>query len=398
MVEQKRQRTTSYYTKLIAVSIGHFFNDFYMNLIPPILFLFVQTLGLSLAQQAFIAFVITSSGSFAQPIIGYFVDKRGKPYLIIISLIWIAFWMSISGVISNYYLLVIAVGLGALASALFHPLGSAMAVRLGKKSMGKSLSIFMTIGGFAASVSPMVAIPIVKNYGLNSLVLFMIPGILVAGYLYYAQVQKVEMNQYQDKEDKKSEKFDFSSAKWVSLLVFISSNKVLVRGFLITFGAQIMLSKQVSVGVAGVVLSIYLFANSLGTIIGGFLDDLIGSRKVLVVFNLFVLICMAVIVFMPGIPMMAGFILMGFALSGSSTANIVMTHRLMPENVNVATGLIMGFSGGLGGFLMLAFGKIADIQGLLTSTSYLLVPLVLVVLATFILPNEKKCEEEKIES
>lgn len=389
MIEQKELRTTSYYTKLIAVSIGHFFNDFYMNLIPPILFLFVQAMGLSLAQQAFIAFVITSSGSFAQPVIGYFVDKRGKPYLIIISLVWIAFWMSISGIISNYYLLVIALGLGALASALFHPLGSAMAVSLGKKSRGKSLSIFMTIGGFAASVSPMVAIPIVKSYGLSVLVLFMIPGILVAFFLYYAQVQKVEMIQPQDKDEKTSDKFNFHSAKWISLLIFISTNKVLVRGFLITFGAQIMLSKQISVGVAGVILSIYLLANSLGTIIGGFLDDLIGSKRVMVIFNVFVLICMVLIVFLPSIYMAIGFILMGFALSGSSTANIVMTHRLMPKNVNVATGLIMGFSGGLGGFLMLLFGKIADIQGLLSSTSYLLIPLVFVVLATFILPNEK---------
>jgi MFS transporter, FSR family, fosmidomycin resistance protein len=393
LLEQKQQRTTSYYTKLIAVSIGHFFNDFYMNLIPPILFLFVQALGLSLAQQAFIAFVITSGGSFAQPVIGYLVDKRGKPYLIIYSLMWISFWMSISGIISNYYLLVIALGLGSLASALFHPLGSAMAVRLGKKSMGKSLSIFMTIGGFAASVSPMVAIPIVKSYGLSSLVLFMIPGILIAFFLYYAQVQKVELNQSIEKKEKKSEKFDFHCAKWISILVFISSNKVLVRSFLITFGAQIMLLKQVSVEVAGVVLSAYLLANSLGTIIGGFLDDLIGSKRVLLIFNLFVLICMSLIVFMPRIFMVIGFVLMGFALSGSSTANIVMTQGLMPKNINVATGLIMGFSGGLGGLIMLAFGKIADIHGLLTSASYLLIPLVLVVFTTLILPNEKSIED-----
>jgi FSR family fosmidomycin resistance protein-like MFS transporter len=136
--EIKNQRSTSNFTKLMAVSIGHFSNDFYMNLIPPILFLFVQELGLSLSEQAFIAFVITSSGSFAQPIIGYFVDKRGKPWLVILSLVWITFWMSISGIITNYYLLVIILGLGALASALFHPLGSAMAIKLGKKSRGKS--------------------------------------------------------------------------------------------------------------------------------------------------------------------------------------------------------------------------------------------------------------------
>lgn len=75
MMESK-QISSTYLIKLIAVSIGHFINDFYMNLIPPILFLFAQSLGLNLSQQAFIAFIITSSGSFVQPIIGYFVDKR----------------------------------------------------------------------------------------------------------------------------------------------------------------------------------------------------------------------------------------------------------------------------------------------------------------------------------
>lgn len=135
MKKIKLQKSTSYFTKLMAVSIGHFLNDFYMNLIPPILFLFVYTLKLSLSQQAFIAFVITSSGSFAQPVIGYFVDKHGKPYLLILSLMWISFWMSVSGIVTNYYLLVVVVGLGALASALFHPLGSAVAVKLANKSL-----------------------------------------------------------------------------------------------------------------------------------------------------------------------------------------------------------------------------------------------------------------------
>jgi FSR family fosmidomycin resistance protein-like MFS transporter len=387
--ETRKQKPTTSFTKLIAVSVGHFFNDFYINLIPPILFLFVQKLGLSLAEQAFIAFVITSSGSFAQPIIGYFVDKKGKPWLVIFSLVWISFWMSISGIITNYYLLVIILGLGALASALFHPLGSAMAVMLGKKSRGKSLSVFMTIGGFSASVSPMIAIPIVKAYGLKVLVFFMIPGILVALFLYLAQVQNVDMNQLQLNKEKKREKFDFHSVKWVSVLVFVSTNKVLIRIFLITFGAQIMLSKQVDIKIAGVILSAYLLANSLGTIIGGYLNDIIGSKKVLVLFNVLAPLCMLLIVFTSGIPMVIGFLFMGLTLSGTNTANIVMAHELMPDNLNVATGLIMGLSGGLGGILMLFFGKIADIQGLITSASYLLIPLVVATLLTILLPNEK---------
>jgi FSR family fosmidomycin resistance protein-like MFS transporter len=369
-----------------------------MNLIPPILFLFVQELGLSLAEQAFIAFVITSSGSFAQPIIGYFVDKRGKPWLVIFSLVWISVWMSISGLITSYYLLVVILGLASLASALFHPLGSSMAVKLGNKSRGKSLSIFMTIGGFAASLSPMVAIPIVKSYGLKSLVFFMIPGILVALYLYFAQVQKVEMHQTQVNSEEKRGKFDFHSAKWVSALVIISTNKVLIRVFLVTFGAQIMLSKQVNIVIVGVVLSVYLLANSLGTIVGGYLNDIVGSKKVLILFNVLASFCMIIIIFTTGIPMVIGFLLMGLTLSGSNTANIVMTHELMPENLNVATGLIMGLSGGLGGLLMLLFGEIADIQGLSTSTLYLLIPLILTTIITILLPSEKSIANQTINS
>lgn len=394
MENTERQRSITFFIKLMAVSLGHFINDFYMNLIPPILFLFVYSMNLSLSQQAFIAFVITSSGSFAQPIIGFFVDKRGKPWLLILSLVWIAFWMSISGIITNYYLLVVIVGLGALASALFHPLGSAVAVKLGNKSRGTSLSIFMTIGGFAASVSPMIAIPAVKAYGLNVLVFFMIPGILVALFMYLAQVHEVEINQtYVEKAEKRG-KFDFSSAKWVSVLVFISSSKVLIRSFLVTFGVQIMLLKQVDINIAGVVLSAYLLANSLGTIIGGYLNDRIGSKRILILFNLLAFLCMAIIVFTAGVPMVIGFLLMGLALSGSSTANIVIAYELMPKNLNVATGLIMGLSGGLGGLIMLLFGEIADVQGLLISTSYLIIPLIMVVLITFILPNEKSVENQ----
>ena len=247
----------------------------------------------------------------------------------------------------------------------------------------------MTIGGFAASVSPVITIPIVKTHGLKVLVFFMIPGILVALFMYLAQVQKVDMNQTKVNKEEKRGKFDFHSAKWVSALVFISTNKVLIRIFLVTFGAQIMLSKQVGIKIAGVVLSVYLLANSLGTILGGYLNDIIGSKRVLVLFNVLSPLCMVMILFTTGITMVIGFLLMGLALSGTNTANIVMTHELMPENLNVATGLIMGLSGGLGGLFMLLLRKIADMQGLIVSASYLLIPLMLVTLITILLPNEK---------
>lgn len=386
---ESKQLSSTYLIKLIAVSVGHFLNDFYMNLIPPILFLFALSLGLNLSQQAFIAFIITSSGSFVQPIIGYFVDKKGEPWLLILSLLWIAFWMSVSGIVNNYYLLIVFTGLGALASALFHPLGSAVAVKLANKSRGTSLSIFMTIGGFAASVSPVVAIPAVKAYGLNVLIYFMIPGILVALFMFIAKLHKVEIKQTKTENSEERGKFDMTAVKNVSFLVFISSSKVLIRSFLVTFGIQIMMLKQVDITASGFVLSVFLLTSSLGTIVGGYLNDRIGSKRVLLLFNILLFICMIIIVFFDSILVVLGFILIGLALSGSNTANIVMAYELLPENLNTATGLIMGLSGGLGGLVMLLYGKIADIQGLINSTSYLIIPILMVVFISFLLPTSK---------
>jgi len=165
--------------QLIAVSTGHFTNDFYMNLIPPILFAFSISMGLTLTQQSIIAFIIIVGGSLFQPIVGYLLDKIGKSVYLIISLVWISFMMSITGLITNYYLLIVIVGLASIASSIYHPLGSSIAINLSRGSRGKSLSLFMTIGGFASTFTPMITIPIVSEFGLKYLTFLMIPGFLL---------------------------------------------------------------------------------------------------------------------------------------------------------------------------------------------------------------------------
>ncbi|MCK5763327.1 MAG: MFS transporter, partial [Clostridiales bacterium] len=166
--------------QLIAVSVGHFTNDFYMALIPPILFIFTEELGLSLTQQAAIAMVITLSGTFLQPVVGYFLGRIGKTSMLSYGLIWVAVGMSITGWITNIYLLMAVIGIAGLASSVYHPLGSAVATSLTKGSHGKSLSVFMTIGGFATMFTPLVAVPMATTYGLKSLTVLMIPGFFVA--------------------------------------------------------------------------------------------------------------------------------------------------------------------------------------------------------------------------
>ena len=60
-----------------------------------------------------------------------------------------------------------------------------------------------------------------------------------------------------------------------------------------------------------------------------------------------------------------GIIILGYAFNGSTTANITITHHLLPNDINLGTGTIIGIPGTIGSILLLVFGKFADIYGLI---------------------------------
>ena len=369
--------------QLIAISAGHFTNDFYMNLLPPILFAFSRSLGWSLAQQSMVAFVVVTGGTLFQPLVGYLLDKVGKSSYLMIGLIWISFMMSITGLISNFYLLVIVAGLASIASSLYHPLGSSIAVNLAEGSRGKSLSIFMTIGGLARTFSPMVSIPIVNIFGLKALVFFMIPGFLVAYFLKFAEIDKIKNRVAGDTQEKKDKrkKVSRNKIKWLTLLVCMHSAQVMLERIIIVFGVQIMVMKAIGVIPAGIILSAFMFLRSVGTLAGGHLSDSFGEIKILIVFNILTCGIYTIALFSQGAWVIAGIILLGFTLNATLTAEITISHQILPENINLGTGTIMGFPGTIAGLLMLVFGKFSDIFGLMKvaqlTTCLSLVPVIL---------------------
>lgn len=353
--------------QLIAVSTGHFTNDFYMNLIPPILFAFSSSMGLTLTQQSMIAFAIILGGSLLQPIVGYLMDKIGKSGYLIIGIVWISFMMSISGLITNYYLLIVIVGLASIASSIYHPLGSSTAINLSRGSRGKSLSVFMTIGGFATTFAPMIGIPIVSEFGLKYLAFLMIPGFLVAYFLKFAKIDKIKYRVTSDKknEKRKKKKISKNKVKYLLLLICMSVIRVVLMRLMIVFGVQIMLMRGIGVIPAGIVLSAHLFLGSIGTLSGGYLSDKFGERRIMIIFSILMFGIYTITIFSYGLLVMIGFILFGYTLHGAATANITMSHNILPENINLGTGMIMGLSSTIAGVLILVFGKFADIYGLI---------------------------------
>lgn len=375
--------------QLIAVSIGHFTNDFYMALIPPILFIFTEELGLSLTQQAAIAMVITLSGTFFQPVVGYFLGRVGKTSMLSYGLVWVAVGMSITGWITNIYLLMAVIGIAGLASSVYHPLGSAVATSLTKGSHGKSLSVFMTIGGFATMFTPLVAVPMATTYGLKSLVVLMIPGFFVAHFLKKAKIDEIEyISKEKKSKDKSKKKIEMHNKIWFFLVIVIATVKVLVSRTMIVFGVQLLSLKGIELITAGIILSIHLFARSIGTLTGGFLSDKFGEKKIMVFFNSLSLVSLIFASFTSGVFSIIGFIVLGYSLNATATANITMTHKIIPENITFGNGMIMGFSSTLAGLLILLFGTIADTIGLLDAVQLYNVLIFIVIIISILLPKQ----------
>ena len=378
------------FEKLASISAGHFMNDFYVGLIPPISFIFADNLGLSMTQQGMLAFVITSFGSFAQPFVGSFVDRHGKSYLLIWSVIWISFWMSFAGLVSNYYILLGVVALGALASALFHPLGTSTVVKLGRESKGKILSVFMTVGGLSAAVAPAVALPLVHSFGLKSLALLALPGIIVAGLMYWSGVQEVELKSETSGKIQKVKGTIFSSIKNLFVLCLVSVNKNFIRKGLTAFGIQILIMKGLDLKMAGLLLSLNLFMVPVGTMFGGYMNDRYGSRTSLMIFNGLVFVLMLGIVFGEGLLAASAFTLVGIMLSASNTPIVIISHELMPGNTSMSYGWVMGFAGGIGAMGLLLIGGISDAYGLSAAIGIMAVPAFLMVLLSYRLLAIKK--------
>ncbi|MCT4632490.1 MAG: MFS transporter [Firmicutes bacterium] len=378
-------------SKLVSVSIGHFFNDFYMTLIPPILFIFAAKLSLSMMQQASIAAVISFSGSFGQPLVGLLIDKKGKPFLLILSVLWISIFMSIACLVSSYSTLLIIVALGSIASAIYHPLGSAMALSLSDGSRGKNLSIFMTIGGFAASLSPIIAIPIAQKYGLDKLSLLMIPGIITAIIMYFTKVHKTELLK-ENRKNNISSKSNKNKPLWLAALVSISTTRNIISKVLISFGIQILLLKRLSLNTASTVLFVYLLSISIGTILGGYLSEKFSCKRVFLISNIILLLSLTSIIFLNENFTIIAFIFAALSFSASHTPNVIIAQEIIPCKSNFATGLILGLSGGLAGIFLILFGKIADGNGLINALMYLIIPLIIINIFTIILPDmRRKC-------
>lgn len=182
----------------------------------------------------------------------------------------------------------------------------------------------MTIGGFAASISPLVALPIASRYGLGELLYLAIPGLFVALFMFKVGLQEISIAGNNQKETHGDGRVGIYELKWLSLLTAIAMFKIVVAKSLTTFGIQYLMLTGINLSVSGITMSLFLFGSSFGTFVGGYFSDILGDKKVFIISTIIATASAAILIWIPGFPMLIAFVLIEAALSAINTPNVVM--------------------------------------------------------------------------
>jgi len=146
-----------------------------------------------------------------------------------------------------------------------------------------------------------------------------------------------------------------------------------------------------SPAVYGAILSVFLFTTAAGGVIGAYLADRLGVKRVLIGSLILSAVGLYGFLHMEGMASVIVFGLTGLLMGPSHTLFVVAGQRRFPQRMAMISGVFLGFTfvSGAGGSWLL--GLVADSVGLGTAFAVLPIALVLAAAAAVIaVPSEKR--------
>ena len=162
------------------MGLGHFCSDINQSALGAMLPFFIASYHYDYATAASLVTATNLASSLIQPLIGRLSDKKELPYVIPLGLLLAGGGMSLTGFVTNYYIILVCVMISGIGAALFHP-SAARIVNYASnaKNRAKSISIFSFGGNVGFAVGPILVAVFVGNFGLKGTLIFIIPQIFL---------------------------------------------------------------------------------------------------------------------------------------------------------------------------------------------------------------------------
>ena len=353
--------------KVLLLTMGHCVTDLYPGLVSPILPLLQRNLALSLPETAFISSVLSMFSSVFQLLFGYLSDRFRKTILVALGPVIAAVFLSGLGFANSYLLLLLFVTLGGIGIAAFHPQGAALAGIESQDQPFTGMSMFVTGGSVGVSIGSLIAAPIVEYGSLRSLSYLMAIGI-VTGFLHWKVISRDALRRHYQESQQEQGRGSFF-VFWI--LVILALVRAYMFGSLHTFIPLYLAETGHSLSYGGVTLFFLHTASAVGGFTGGFWAERLGAPKVIFISFLLPVPLMILYLVTESYLGIAFLALAGYILFTSTPLVIALCQKAFPNNISVASSMVMGVTWGVSGLLVTPTGILGEYIGLFETLIFL---------------------------
>jgi len=353
------------YKALILLIAGHFITDINTGALPAFLPFIKESLSLSYTMTASIILVFNVSSSVIQPVFGYFSDRWSAKWLLPVGPFIASLGLALLGFGPSYAWILFFAALSGIGQASYHPEGFKTVSLLSESKKATVISFFHFGGNLGFALGPIMATLFFTHFGLKGSLWFLLPGIVMTAVFLAIPHWKTKTS-FSSHQTRDTQRF-FSSPKRVmpmALLILTVVLRAATRLGLLTFIPFYfinILSRDPMT--AGKFLSTFLLAGTVGVITGGPLADRYGYKRTVLISLGLASFFLYLFFFTKGTLSLVFFSIAGLLIISSNAVTMAMGQSFMPQNVGMASGLILGLAMGIGGVATTFLGWVADHWG-----------------------------------
>ena len=370
---------------LALLGLGHLMVDLNTGALPALLPFLKTSFGLSYTMIGALVLVANMTSSIIQPLFGYLSDRSAQAWLLPFGVVAATCGMASVGLVTSYPALLAVVFISGIGIASYHPEAYKTAYLSTGEKKATGISLFSVGGNLGLGLGPLAVAFCLAAFGQSGLLLFWIPGILV-GALFMRSLPWLSQTRPALTNAATAAVAIPRSA--LALVLSIVTLGACVHAGMSTYVPLYLADQGGDTLKVSSVLSLFLIAGAVGTLLGGPLADHIGHKRFLVYCT--GLLCPLIFLFLQthGTTSIVILGLAGMCLAPMFSVTLVIAQGLMRGRLGITAGLMTGLGIGVGGLGVAVLGAAADMWGLATTMQLItLLPLLPWILVWF-LPSD----------
>jgi FSR family fosmidomycin resistance protein-like MFS transporter len=351
---------------LAILSAAHLVTDINQGALPALLPFFKDALNLSYTTSGVILLAANLTSSIIQPAFGHLSDRRPFGWFLPLAPFIACLGLALTGLVSNYTLLLACVIVTGFGVASFHPEGFKTAYFFTGDKKATGMSFFAVGGNFGIAIGPILALTLVTSYGPKGTLSLILPGILMAVILFSYMSTLNAPVRAAHREAKKEAKTPLSRNQLTSfsLLVTIATIRAWISAGLVAYIPFYYInSLKGNPLYAGKLVTTFLMAGVLGALLGAPLADRWGHKTFLLITLIVSFPLLLLFYYSSGLLAFLFLGIAGMVLISSFALTTVMGQALLPQHLGMASGMMVGFTISAGGVGVTLLGVIADTWG-----------------------------------